>query len=126
MLTKKKLLDELNELKNKIDDLTKDVSTLTKDNQTKIKKYNEMVEFLKDVKISVSKVNFNVNDRGSIGVDIHYHIPKQSIYFNDENEIIMNKTFRAINMLNLISLDDMQKISILLEDAKRKNRVDNE
>lgn len=112
---KKKIMEQLTEIQGKMD-------TLTAENQQKIKKYEEITEYLGDIKINVSKIDFVVDKNGNVGIEVSYTIPKQKVEFDDENHLIQNKTFKAINMLNLISFDDMQKISNKLDDAKMKNK----
>ena len=112
---KKDILEE-------VQDIKKNLQVFTNESQTKIKKYDEIMEYLKDVKINVSNIKPIINDKGTINVEITYSIPKQIIEFDDENNIVANKIFKAINMLNLISFEDMEKIGLMLEKAKMQNR----
>lgn len=112
---KKDILEE-------VQDIKKNLQVFTNESQTKIKKYEEIMEYLKDVKINVSSIKPIINDKGTVNVEITYSIPKQIIEFDDENNIVANKIFKAINMLNLISFEDMEKIGLMLEKAKMQNR----
>lgn len=112
---KKQILEKLQALEEK-------VNTLSGENQIKIKKYEEQKEYLKDFNMKVSKTDYVVDKNGNIGIEVHYSVPKQIIQFDDENNMIPNKTFKAINMLNLISMEDMQQISYLLDEAKKRNK----
>ena len=112
---KKDILEE-------VQDIKKNLQVFTNESQTKIKKYDEIMEYLKDVKINVSNIKPIINDKGTVNVEITYSIPKQIIEFDDENNIVANKIFKAINMLNLISFEDMEKIGLMLEKAKMQNR----
>lgn len=105
-----------------VQDIKKNLQVFTNESQTKIKKYEEIVEYLKDVKINVSSIKPIINDKGTVNVEITYSIPKQIIEFDDENNIVANKIFKAINMLNLISFEDMEKIGLMLEKTKMQNR----
>lgn len=112
---KKDILKDVQEIK-------KDLEIFTSEAQFKIKKYEEIMEYLKDIKINVSNIKPIINDKGTVNVEITYSIPKQIIEFDDENNIVVNKVFKAINMLNLISFEEMEKISFMLEKAKVQNR----
>ena len=108
-------------LKKKIEELEKKLDLLIGDTKQKAKKYDEQKELLSNVKFSVNKMSFFVDKTGLVGLNIEYTIPKIQIFFNDENEVVKNETFFAINKLNLISIEDMQKISEKLEEIRRKN-----
>jgi uncharacterized protein YoxC len=125
---KKQILEEVNELRKSInylikenEELKKQVNTFSDKNQEKIKKYEMMMDYLNDIKVSVSNVRTIVEKNGSMVVEVSYSIPKQIVYFDDENNVILNKTFKAINMLNLISFEDMKRISDKIDEAKMKN-----
>lgn len=108
-------------LKKKIELLEKKIDFLTSDSYKKAKKYEEQEELLKKIRFSVDKISFFIDKQGLVGVNLEYSIPKLQVLFDDDSEIIFNETFYAINKLNLISIEDMQKISQKLEEAKRKN-----
>lgn len=109
-------------LKKIVKEIQEKLNFLTKDSYKKAKKYEEQDYLIKKVKIKVDKVSLFLNNDGQVGVNVEYKIPNTKIYFNDDGEIIKNETFYAINTLDLITKEDMQKISVFLEDAKIRNK----
>lgn len=125
---KKQILEEIQELRKTVENLVEDnehlkkqVDTLSGKNQEKIKQYESTKNYLNDIKINVANVKHIVDKNGSVAVEVSYSIPKQIVYFDDENNVTLNKTFKAINMLNLISFKDMQIISDKIDEAKMRN-----
>lgn len=125
---KKQILEEVNELRKSINYLIKEneelknqVNTLCGRNQEKLKQYESTMNYLNDVSLKVANVRTIVDKNGSMAVEVSYSIPKQIVCFDDENNVILNKTFKAINRLNLISFEDMKKISDKMDEAKMKN-----
>lgn len=105
----------IKEIKTKLDSLTDETII-------KAKKYDELINFLDKVKFKVKNSNLFVSEStANIGVNIEYEIPSIKILFDENNEIIKNDRFIAINMLNLISIEEMNKLSMLIKEAKRKN-----
>ena len=99
-----------------------DLKFLTKEYQSKSQKYDEMIEYLKDIKIKVGKIELKIDNHGQLFLKVNYEMPVQEIRFDDDNNIVENKMFKAINMLNLISFEDMRKIQVLLEEAQNENK----
>lgn len=110
--------DILNETKK----IQEDLKFLTKEYQSKSQKYDEMIEYLKDIKIKVGKIELKIDNHGQLFLKVNYEMPVQEIRFDDDNNIVENKMFKAINMLNLISFEDMRKIQVLLEEAQNENK----
>lgn len=87
----------------------------------KVKKYEELIKYLEDVKIQVDNVKEIFDENGNCFVMVNYKIPPVKIYIDGDGSTIPNARFKAINMLNLISFEEMQNISSHIESAKRKN-----
>ena len=69
---------------------------------------------LKNVKIKVSKIT-PVFIQDNFGLTIEYKIDPITIYIDNGN-VFPNESFKSINLLNLISFEDMQKIQKKIED----------
>lgn len=117
-----KILQEVTKSNKKLDEIN---SILTKLNQgilEKSKRYDELKTNLNKVKFKVSKVKPIIDDKGTNGIEITYSIPSIKIYFDENGEHLTNDRFTAINMLDLISLGDMSKISNEMEKAKKLSK----
>lgn len=84
-------------------------------------KYDELINRIEKVKINVQKVSLSYNQDGTYNVKVDYSIPNILLSFDSDGNIIQNERFTAMNMLNLISIEDMMKISACIENAKKKN-----
>lgn len=109
-------------LKKIVKEIQEKLDFLTKDSYKKAKEYEKQNFLLKQVRLKVDKISLFLNNDGQVGVNIKYDIPNIKVYFDDDGEIIKNETFYAINSLDLITKEDMQKINVFLEDAKIKNK----
>lgn len=110
------------EVTNKLSNIESKINDLSNNTASKAKKYDELISFINEIKFDLKNVSLFVNDYGSVGVKIDYTLPSIKIGFDEEGKIIKNNRFVAINQLNLISLEDMKKISNKIEEAKTKNR----
>lgn len=93
-----------------------------KDIILKAKKYVELKDQIEKVKFRVKKISYFVDDKGDYGVNVEYEVPSIRLSFNDKNEIIENETFKNINLLNMVSFSDMEKISNALEQCEKMNK----
>ena len=100
MLSSKALKKDIEEIKN----------FLVGDTQAKAKKLDEILYYLSNIKLDVASVTRVPDDNGKPCIRVIYSVPYIFINFDDNGEIIENETFKSINMLNLISFDDMMKI----------------
>lgn len=113
----KKLKQELSALNEKVDKLL-DESLINKANKCDFYEKN-----IKNVKLKVSKIKPVLVD-GNIGITIEYKINPVTIFIDGEN-IYPNEIFKSINLLDLISFEDMQKIQTKIEDIVKlqKNNI---
>lgn len=88
----------------------------------KAKKYDELISYLADIKFDVESVKTAYDDNGTCFVIVNYKIPSVKLYVNEDGSTIPNNRFKAINMLNLISFEEMSKIAAYIEEAKIKNK----
>ena len=79
-------------------------------------KYKEMTKDLQNVKLQVKTVKY-VKAEGT--VTIIYEAPAVILNVEDNGEIDFNQVFYSINMLNLISGEDMIKIQKELNKVKQ-------
>lgn len=108
--------EELSLIKEKMNKLTDE--TIRKANA-----YDELKNYLKHIKLDVSNVSVQFDtELIKYCVKIDYHMPSLKVYIDKDNNVERNESFIAINMLDLISLKDMNKISEKLEDIKKINK----
>lgn len=112
----------IKKLEDSITELTKIVKTreynLLKEES---KELHEIKELLDQVKIEVKDAKL-VLDQDSMEeiLTIQYQLPNISLRFDENGDPYKNNVFYAINALNLISLEDMEKIRKLLYQYKTK------
>ena len=104
----KKLKQEISNLNEKVDKLL-DGSIINKANKCDFYEKN-----IKNIKLKVSKIKPVLVD-GTVGLTIEYQIKPVTIFLNGE-EVYPNEIFKSINLLDLISFEDMQKIQSKIED----------
>ena len=105
-----------------IKEIKKKLDSLTDETILKAKKYEELVKHLNNVKFKVKKSNLFLSEAtANIGVEVEYEVSPIKIIFDENNEIIKNDRFIAINMLDLISMSDMEKLNELIKEAKKRN-----
>lgn len=116
-------LKDIKEIKQDVKKVTSTVDSLTAETIEKAKKYDEMKEYLSNIKFSVDKINLILDKSDFVyAVKIEYKIPPVTIFVDSDGQQAVNQRFKSINMLDLISFDDMQKITKKIEEAKNKNR----
>ena len=108
------ILKDIKAIKEKVDRLTD--RTIAD-----AEKYHELKKLLNNLSVEVKEIRTFIDEYGKIGVKIVYNMPEISIIFDDNNDIIKNDTFYAINMLGLLSNEDTQKICTVLDRTKQKN-----
>ena len=82
--------------------------------------YEKNKENIEKVKLHLKGVHkFFDEENGSWGAKVEYNIPPVIIYFDENKEIVQNDVFRAINLLNLLSIEDTLKLVNELEGVKK-------
>lgn len=108
-------------LKKIVKDTNDKVNQLLGDCHRKSQLYDKITEYVAKVLIEVNDVSLFANNDGLVGVKVEYKVPPVKIYFDDDGQILKNERFYAMNYLNLISTDDMKRVQVYLDDAKRRN-----
>lgn len=117
-----RLRKEFSLMKEDVSYIKEQIGKLTDETIKKAKAYDELKKYLKHIKLDVKSANITFDtDEICYCIQINYHMPPVKIHIDRENNIERNETFIAINNLNLISLDDMIKISQKIEDIKKMN-----
>lgn len=107
----KKILSKLEASSDKkIEELT----TLLK---AKSDKLDEIEQYLTNVHLKVSKIVESPIDES---LKVFYEINPISLRFDSNGSLKVDEEFKAINMLNLISLDDMQRLSYSINAMGKK------
>lgn len=85
----------------------------------KARKYDEFAKYLKDFKLSVSKVSESTDENGYPQVIVIYEPIVEKVSVEGDERVFSSNRFKSINFLNLISITDMKKISTAIEKAKK-------
>lgn len=105
-----------------IKEIKKKLDSLTDETILKAKKYEELIKHLSNVKLRVKKSKLFLSEAtANIGVEVEYETLPVKIIFDENNEIIKNDRFIAINMLDLIPMSDMDKLNELIKEARKRN-----
>lgn len=84
---------------------------LTPEIMRKAQKYDELIEQLSKVHIKVKNAKRVITESGSKQLKIEYEIDPVILSFDDNENPIYNPSFYAMNITNLVSVEDMNKIS---------------
>ena len=79
----------------------------------------EIKRLLSNIELKVKSIIEVPGENGSTDLRIIYEAPQIILKFDDNNEPYENNVFKSINMLNLISIDDMQKIVNAIKNRKK-------
>lgn len=91
---------------------------LTGNLKERAKRADELEEYLSHVELRVKSVSEVPGSDGTTDIRVVYECPQIIIRYDGNGNIIENETFKAINMLNLIPLEDMQRIISVIENKK--------
>lgn len=83
--------------------------------------FNTVKNLLEQVKINVKEVK-TVLDQDTMEdvVTVKYELPIVTVRFDENGDPLKNELFYALNTLNLISYEDMEKIQKALDKTKLK------
>ena len=76
----------------------------------KARKYDELVDNLSKIKIKVKSAKKIINDVGDKQLKVEYEIEPIILDFDEKGNPKHEPMFYALNMTNLISFEDMQKL----------------
>lgn len=82
---------------------------------------DEQDKYLACVKLKVKTISQTPLPNGKIGVKIIYDAPQVVLEFDDSGNTMVNETFRAINGLDLISMEDKIMIARFLNSQNKKD-----
>ena len=120
------LRKDVKHISNVINELVDKVSTMEKSLSpgviSRAQKYSEIKEDLKKIRLNVSNIVPIIDEHGNKGLKIYYEMDPIIITLDDEGELPYVADFAAINKLDLISNEDMQKISRKLEEILNDRR----
>lgn len=108
------LRNDVKEIKNEIAEIR---ASLAGDFSDKAKKLDEVMADLSNISIRVKGIVDTVDLEGKPALKIIYEIPSVLLVFDDNGNVMENSMFKAINGLDLISMDDKLK---LLENINKK------
>ena len=115
---KEKYENEIAALRHQVADLTNIVKT-----QELIKLRTENAR-LKEKEELISKIRFRLKDVAYLKEEgfilVKYDVPFVKVPVNEDGEVQKNELFYAINKLQLLSLDDLKKISAVVDNIKRE------
>ena len=115
---KEKYENEIAALRHEVADLTNIVKT-----QELIKLRTENAR-LKEKEELIGKIRFRLKDVAYLKEEgfilVKYDVPFVKVPVNDNGEVQKNELFYAINKLQLLSLDDLKKISAVVDNIKKE------
>lgn len=116
--------ENIKEIKSTIVELKNSFDEIMGDALKKSKKCDEMSNYISNIQLDVARVDLVFNqETAKYGIKITYGIKPIELYFDSTiNDFASNETFKSINMLNLISVDDMAKIVNKVNFARDRNK----
>lgn len=78
--------------------------------ESKAKKFDELEWYLSQIEINVKNIVPVPSEDGKVDLKIIYDISPVIVKFDDNGQPINNEVFKAINMLNLVDSESMDKI----------------
>lgn len=109
-------------VKKDIKEIKEILERLDKDTLTKAKKYVELIDQLNSIKFTARPKHF-LDDNGNCCVLVEYSISPEKIMLDSNGNVAVSDTFKNINLLNLISFEDMQRITDAISAAEQKNKT---
>lgn len=106
-------------IKKHIEEINESLKALSGENMEKLKQFEIIEEQLKKIKIKVKNVAISIDEYGNEFLNINYELPTIKLKFDNNKEVEINEEFRAINLLNLISFEDMEKIQKAIDKIKK-------
>ena len=110
MVTKKQILARIDELTNFI---KSDEYNRLKSDSEELKRLKSL---LSHIKFKIKDVNFYEDDNI---VQVRYELPTINLIIDEEGNPNKNEFFRSANMLELVSLEDMNKVLNVLNKIKQ-------
>lgn len=99
------------------------VEKITNETIYKAEQYSFLKENLEKISIEIDDIKTFIDDYGKVGIKVKYKIPEISIILDDNNDIIKNELFYAVNVLKLLPVSDEQK---LINAIKKIQNINNQ
>lgn len=113
------IIKDIKEIKKTVNEIHENSTKIV---AQKAKKYDELISLLKNVTFYVDKIIPAVDDLGNTKYAITYKSPTIIQEFDYNGDPIKNDFIYSINMLDLISLDDLPKLQQIYNIEKQKNK----
>lgn len=101
------LRKEIKEIKSSVNELKLNLAPSIID---KARKYDELIENLSKIKIKVKSAKKVINDSGDKELKVEYEIDPILLSFDEKGNAKYEPMFYALNITNLISYEDMEKL----------------
>lgn len=118
MVTNKKRIEQLQKT---VDELKETVITQELTRLRNINKvYTEQKELLSHIHLELKNVRLVEDESGLNYLEVSYKTPVLKVAFNEDGKLVRNDFFRSVNMLNLLSQEDTERIAKEISAAERK------
>ena len=115
--------NEVVDMKSQVNSIRDDLDHILNGVLNKAQLYDIMLSQLENVVVKVDRAHIVFNqESATYGVKISYSIPDVELVYDKDKGFDVNERFKAMNMLNLISAEDMQYISNQVDLANQKNQ----
>ena len=88
----------------------------------KAKRYDELMSYLRNINFNIETIIPAVDDLGNAKYGIIYKSPTIVQEFDHNGEPIKNDFIYAMNMLDLVSVEDWAKMQSIYNSEKQKNK----
>ena len=109
------LIKDLKEIKKNTVEIK---AALAGDLSRKSQKLDEVLEDLSHVQLKVKSITDTVDYNGRPALKVVYEAPQILLLFDDDGNVLVNETFRAINGLDLIDMNDKIKLMEKINEKK--------
>lgn len=95
-------------------------ATFNKNIKEKAEKYDELYNDIKKIKFDNISLIQGFDNYGNPTIKVNYNFSPIILRFDDNYQLIEDNVFKAINKLNMISLNDMEKLKIAIYSIESK------
>ena len=109
---------DIKEIKETVDKIN---NSIAKDTLQKLSKLEELEKNLSHISFKVKNIVEKYEEDGNKSLKIEYIVEPIKLVFDANGEMFFDNKFYSINMLNLISFDDMNKIQKAINKISKEN-----
>lgn len=109
-------IKDFKEIKKKVEEIHKSVNNKI---IYKASKYDEVLSYLKNIVFDL-KIDKYINELGEIEYKLTYSLPSVKMKFDEKGELQDNILFASINMLDLLKIEDTNKLLNIIKEEKIK------